>query len=58
LLKQLNLFWKLREMILYLFYHKKLDVNNLSERQQALLREAKHTIENDILYLDFASLVN
>jgi amicoumacin kinase len=47
-LQQLPLFLKLREMMIYLFFHKKWELNALTERQQTLLTSYKANIEHDI----------
>jgi Ser/Thr protein kinase RdoA (MazF antagonist) len=44
---QINKFLKLREINLYVVYHKKWDLDNLSERGRDSLREMRNNIEND-----------
>jgi Ser/Thr protein kinase RdoA (MazF antagonist) len=56
-LNQLNKFWKLREIYLYLVCHKKWDIDHLSEQRRIYLNELKHNIENDVPYLDLMSLL-
>ena len=51
-IKQLPRFFKLREMLLYIFFHKKWDFDHLKAQQQELLCQYKHNIEYDIPYLD------
>jgi Ser/Thr protein kinase RdoA (MazF antagonist) len=56
-INQLTRFMKLREINLYVVYHKEWDFDNISERSLEFLREIKHNIENDIPSLDLTSIV-
>ncbi|MCJ7435726.1 MAG: phosphotransferase [Anaerolineales bacterium] len=47
-INQLVKFIKLRDINLYVVYHKKWDFDNLSEGRQRFLKKTKHNIENDI----------
>jgi len=47
-LQQLPLFLKLREIMVYLFFHKKWELDALTEQQQTLLTGYKANIEHDI----------
>lgn len=55
-LDQLNLFCKLREIILYVVAHKKWDMENLSQARLEYLSSLKRNIENEIPYLNLKSL--
>jgi Ser/Thr protein kinase RdoA (MazF antagonist) len=52
-LERLPQFMKLRQIFLYIVYHKKWDLDNLTARQQQVLSEYKDKIENDIPCLSF-----
>ena len=56
-LNQLVKFFKLREINLYVVYHKKWDSDSLSEQRRDYLRELRHNIEADIPYLNLAALL-
>jgi Ser/Thr protein kinase RdoA (MazF antagonist) len=45
-------FLKLREMVVFEVFNKKWDLENLNEKQKALLEEMRYKIENDIPVLD------
>lgn len=45
-------FLKLREMVTYVWLNKKLDMNNLNERQQAVVNRFRHNIENEVPLID------
>jgi len=51
-LNQLPTFMKLREMFLYGVFHKKWDLDRLTEGQQKMLDEYRFNIENDVRSLD------
>jgi len=46
-LQQLPLFLKLREIIVYLFFHKKWEMDALTEHQQTLLSSYRNNLENN-----------
>lgn len=50
-------FLKLREINLYVVYHKKWDFDHITERSRSFLREMRRNIENDIPSLDLGFLV-
>ncbi|MBN1535622.1 MAG: phosphotransferase [Anaerolineales bacterium] len=56
--KQLTDFIKLREIFLYIAYHKRWDLDNLDVRQSGMLQEYKFNIENDIPYLNVEKLTS
>jgi len=47
-LNQLPIFMKLREMFLYGTFHKKWDLDNLTEERQKMMDEYRYNIENDV----------
>jgi Ser/Thr protein kinase RdoA (MazF antagonist) len=47
-LRQLPTFMKLREMVLYLVFHKKWDLEALTEEQATMLNAYRYNIENDV----------
>ena len=51
-LNQLPIFMKLREMFLYGVFHKKWDLDSLTEEQQKMLDAYRFNIENDVRPLD------
>ena len=50
-LGQLPLFYKLREMFLYVVFHKKWDFDNLVDWQESMYATYKNNIENDIPFV-------
>jgi Ser/Thr protein kinase RdoA (MazF antagonist) len=53
-LNQLPTFMKLREMFLYGTFHKKWDLDNLSEERKKMMDEYRYNIENDIRSLNIS----
>lgn len=45
-------FLKLREMVTYVWINKKLDMDNLDQRQQQVVDRYRHNIENDVPLID------
>jgi Ser/Thr protein kinase RdoA (MazF antagonist) len=53
---QLPYFLKLREIFLYVVFHKKWDLDHLSEKQSQVIQRYKHNIENNISSLAHTAL--